>query len=85
MNTFLGASQHLPPSALDRELIESARYKPLVARTKVFIIDADLLPAFEQVIDKIPNVEKLVIATEPGFEGWSTAFGDAVDYEGELG
>jgi len=51
------------------------------AGASIFIIDADLLPLFEQVIDKIPQVKQLVIATEPGFEGWSTAHPNAIDYE----
>jgi fatty-acyl-CoA synthase len=51
------------------------------AGASIFIIDADLLPLFETVIDKIPQVKQLVIAAEPGFEDWSTAHPNAVGYE----
>jgi len=51
------------------------------AGATVFVVDADLLPAFETVIDKIPGVHTLVVATEPGFEGWTTAHPNAIDYE----
>ena len=51
------------------------------AGAKIFIVDADLLPALEPVVDKIPAVTQFVVATEPGYEGWTTSFPNAIDYE----
>lgn len=48
---------------------------------EIIIVDADVLPLLEKLKDKIPTVRKVVVATEEGFEGWSTQLPDAVDYE----
>src|SRR5690606_5521984 len=51
------------------------------AEDKIIIVDADVLPALEKLAGKIPTVEKIVVAAEPGFENWSTDLPNAVDYE----
>ena len=51
------------------------------AGAEIIIVDADLLPALEGVVDVIPKVRQVVVATEPGFEGWSTSLPNAIDYE----
>ena len=51
------------------------------AGAEIIIVDADLLPALEGVAEVIPNVQKVVVATEPGFEGWTTSLPNAIDYE----
>ena len=51
------------------------------AQDRIVIIDADVLPAFEKLVGRIPSVERVVIATEDGFEGWDTDLPNAVDYE----
>lgn len=51
------------------------------AGDRIIIVDADLLPALEKVADRIPTVEQVVVATEPGLEGWSTSLPNAIDYE----
>jgi fatty-acyl-CoA synthase len=51
------------------------------ARDKVIIVDADVLPALEELKGRMPSVERIVVATEEGFEGWSTDLPDPVDYE----
>lgn len=51
------------------------------ADDKLMIVDADLLPVVEQLQDRIPTVERFVIAAEPGFEGWETSLPNAIDYE----
>jgi len=55
------------------------------AKDRIIIVDADLLPALEQVADRIPTVEQVVVATEPGLEGWSTRLPNAIDYEAFIG
>ncbi|MCY3794274.1 MAG: long-chain fatty acid--CoA ligase [Gammaproteobacteria bacterium] len=51
------------------------------AGDKLIIVDADALPLLEVLKDVIPTVEQVVVATEAGFEGWSTSLPQAVDYE----
>ena len=51
------------------------------AGDRVIIADADALPLLEKLNGKIPTVERVVVATEAGFEGWTTALSNAVDYE----
>ncbi len=51
------------------------------AGDKLVIVDADALPLLEVLKDVIPTVEQVVVATEAGFEGWSTSLPQAVDYE----
>jgi acyl-CoA synthetase (AMP-forming)/AMP-acid ligase II len=51
------------------------------AEDQIIIVDADVLPPLEVLNGKIPCVRKVVVATEEGFEGWSTELPDAVDYE----
>tara|TARA_R100001143_G_scaffold17665_1_gene19431 strand:+ start:901 stop:2514 length:1614 start_codon:yes stop_codon:yes gene_type:complete len=51
------------------------------ARDKVIVVDADILPLLEKLDGKMPSVEKIVVAAEPGFENWSTSLPNAVDYE----
>ena len=51
------------------------------AGDKLIIVDADALPLLEVLKDVIPTVEQVVVATEAGFEGWSTSLPKAVDYE----
>ena len=51
------------------------------AEDQIIIVDADVLPLLEVLNGKIPCVRKVVVATEDGFEGWSTELPDPVDYE----
>ena len=51
------------------------------AGDKLIIVDADALPLLEVLKDVIPTVEQVVVATEAGFEGWSTSLPQPVDYE----
>jgi acyl-CoA synthetase (AMP-forming)/AMP-acid ligase II len=51
------------------------------AEDKLIIVDADLLPALEKLAGKMPSVERIVVAAEPGFENWSTTLPNAIDYE----
>jgi len=51
------------------------------AQDKVVIVDADILPLFEKLAGKIPSIESIIVAAEPGFENWSTSLPNAVDYE----
>ena len=51
------------------------------AQDKLIIIDADVLPLLEVLRDSLPSVERVVVATEEGFEGWSTELPGTVDYE----
>ena len=51
------------------------------AEDQIIIVDADVLPLLEVLNGKIPCVRKVVVATEEGFEGWSTELPDAMDYE----
>jgi fatty-acyl-CoA synthase len=51
------------------------------AQDRIVIVDADVLPLFEQLLGRIPSVERVVVATDDGFEGWTTDLPDPVDYE----
>ena len=51
------------------------------AADKVIIADADALPLLEKLNGRIPTVERIVVATESGFEGWQTELPAPVDYE----
>ncbi len=51
------------------------------AGAEIIIVDADLLPALETVAEAIPKVRQIVVAAEPGFEGWTTTLANAIDYE----
>lgn len=51
------------------------------AEDQIIIADADVLPLLENLKGKIPTVRKIVVATEEGFEGWTTELPDPVDYE----
>ncbi|MCP5181213.1 MAG: long-chain fatty acid--CoA ligase [Pseudomonadales bacterium] len=51
------------------------------ASDRLIIVDADQLPQLEALVGRIPSVERVIVATEPGFEGWSTTLPNPVDYE----
>ncbi len=51
------------------------------AQDKLIIVDADVLGLLEALGSSMPSVERVVVATEEGFEGWSTELPNAVDYE----
>ena len=51
------------------------------AQDKLIIADADTLPLFDAFAERIPSVQRVVVAVEDGFEDWSTAAAAAVDYE----
>jgi fatty-acyl-CoA synthase len=51
------------------------------AADKLIIVDSDLLPLLEKLKGRIPTVERVVVATEEGFEKWDTALQNPVDYE----
>ena len=47
----------------------------------MIIADADILPLLEKMVGKIPTVRQVIVATEEGFEGWSTDLPNPIDYE----
>jgi fatty-acyl-CoA synthase len=51
------------------------------AQDRIIIADADALPLLEVLKDRMPSVERVVVATEEGFEGWQTDLPNPVDYE----
>lgn len=51
------------------------------AQDKIIIADADVLPLLEVLKDRMPSVERVIVATEEGFEGWQTDLPQAQDYE----
>lgn len=51
------------------------------AADKLVFVDADLLPLLEELQGRIPKVGQYVVASEPGFENWSTRLPNAIDYE----
>ena len=51
------------------------------AQDKVIIADADALPLLEVLNGRMPSVERVIVATEEGFEGWQTQLPNPVDYE----
>ncbi len=51
------------------------------AGDRIIIVDADMLPKLEELAGRMPTVERIIVATEPGLEGWKTSLPNAVDYE----
>lgn len=51
------------------------------AQDKLIIVDADVLPLLEILKDRMPSVERVIVATEEGFAGWQTELPQAQDYE----
>lgn len=51
------------------------------AGDRIIIVDADMLPKLEELAGRMPTVERIIVATEPGLEGWSTSLPNAVDYD----
>ena len=51
------------------------------AEDRLIIDDADLLPSLEKLQDRMPSVERVVVATEDQSVSWSTSLPNAVDYE----
>lgn len=51
------------------------------AQDKLIIADADTLPLLDKLLDRMPSVQRIVVATEEGFEDWQTELPDPVDYE----
>ena len=51
------------------------------AQDRIIIVDADVLPLLEKLEGRMPSVERIVVATEAGFEGWQTDLPNPVDYE----
>lgn len=55
------------------------------AEDKVIIVDADVLPLLEKLDGKMPTVQTIVVAAEPGFENWSSSLPNVIDYEAFIG
>ncbi|MDT8429217.1 MAG: long-chain fatty acid--CoA ligase [Pseudomonadales bacterium] len=51
------------------------------AADRIIIVDADLLPKLLELKGRMPTVEKIIVAAEPGFENWTTELPAAIDYE----
>jgi len=51
------------------------------AGDRIIIVDADMLPKLEELAGRMPTVERIIVATEPGLEGWSTSLPNAVDFD----
>ncbi|MCZ6458554.1 MAG: long-chain fatty acid--CoA ligase [Gammaproteobacteria bacterium] len=51
------------------------------AQDKIIIADADALPLLEKLNGRMPSVQRIVVATEDGFEEWQTQLPEPVDYE----
>jgi fatty-acyl-CoA synthase len=51
------------------------------AQDRIIIADADTLPLLEKLKGRMPSVERIVVATEEGFENWDTDLPNPVDYE----
>ncbi len=51
------------------------------AEDRVIIVDVDLLPVLEELGARIPTVQQVIVATEEGFEGWTSDLPRVVDYE----
>ncbi len=49
------------------------------AADRIIVVDADLLPALEELADKMGTVERFVVCSEDG--EWSTKLPGAIDYE----
>src|SRR4029453_16529399 len=52
------------------------------AEDKLIIVDSDLLPLLEKLNGRIPTVERVIVATEEGFEKWEPSLPRPGDYEG---
>jgi len=55
------------------------------AKDRIIIVDSDVLPLLEKLNGRIPSVERVVVATEEGFEQWTTSLPNPVDYETFIG
>jgi len=51
------------------------------AQDKIIIADADALPLLEKLNGRMPSMQRIVVATEDGFEDWQTQLPEPVDYE----
>ncbi len=51
------------------------------AQDRLIIVDADVLPLLEKLKGRMPSVERVVVAAEPGQEQWGTDLPDPIDYE----
>src|SRR5690606_5222674 len=51
------------------------------AQDKVTVADADLLPLLGKLKGRMPSVERIIVAAEPGCENWDTDLPNPVDYE----
>ena len=51
------------------------------AQDRIVIVDSDALPLLDKLAGRIPSVERVVVATEEGFEKWSTRLPNPIDYE----
>ncbi|NJN50795.1 MAG: long-chain fatty acid--CoA ligase [Gammaproteobacteria bacterium] len=51
------------------------------AKDRLIIVDSDALPLLEKLKGRMPSVERIVVATEEGFEKWDTGLPNPVDYE----
>ena len=51
------------------------------AQDKLIIADADTLPLLAPLVGRMPSVERVIVATEAGFEGWETTLPNPIDYE----
>jgi fatty-acyl-CoA synthase len=51
------------------------------AQDRVIIADADVLPLLEKLRGRMPSVERIIVASEPGDAPWRTSLPDPVDYE----
>jgi fatty-acyl-CoA synthase len=51
------------------------------AADRLIIVDSDALPLLEKLKGRMPSVERIVVATEEGFEKWDTGLPNPVDYE----
>lgn len=51
------------------------------AQDRLIIADADTLPLLGKLKGRMPSVERIVVATEAGGEGWKTDLPKPVDYE----
>ncbi len=51
------------------------------AQDRIIIADADTLPLLEKLNGRMPSVERIIVATEEGLEGWDTDLPNPLDYE----
>lgn len=45
------------------------------------IVDADLLPRLEKIVNDIPTVERVIVAPSEGFENWTTSLPNPIDFD----